>query len=153
MARTAGEIRAEVIARMKVAIGAGKSASAFIRESRTAGLAYRRTTMLADWRTVGDIEKKTGLLKYVRKDYVPSVELARAEGWKLSREYMFKVKVQTRIRPGAPVVERFVNIVNDTPMTPRQIETEVQKQWGKWYPERREEITAVIPETAIHRIS
>lgn len=152
MARSTGSIRAEVVLRMKSALTEGLSANAFIARMREAGTAYRRTTMLADWRTVGDIEKKTGLLRYVRKDRIPTVEIAQAVGWKLSREYMFKLKVQTRLAPGEPIVERFVNIVHDRAMTPREMESEVIKQWGRWYPERREEIIAVIPETAVRRL-
>ena len=152
MAKSVGVIRSEVILRMKGAIAAGKSASAFVREMRAADLGYRRTDMLADWRSVGNIEKKGGLIKYVRKDYKPSPDLYADVEWNLSREFMYKIKVQTRLRPGEPLTERFVNIVRDTPMTPRELETEVIKQWGAWYPERREEIEQVIPETAIRRV-
>jgi len=153
MADTTGSKRAAAILFMKSALARGESASRFITRMKTVGLSYRRTTMLADWRTVGSIEKKTGLLRYVRKDRLPSAELARAEGWKLSREYMFKVKVWTRLRPGEAPVARFVNIVNDRPMTPGEMEEQVREKWGTWYPEKREQITAVIPQTAIHRIS
>ena len=153
MAKTTGVIRSEVILRMKGAIKAGKSASAFIRDMRDRGLSYRRTDMLSDFRNVGNIEKKTGLLKYVRKDYLPTAAVATVRDWNLSREYLFNVRVKTRLAPGKPTEDRFVNIVSDRPMTPREIETEVQKSWGSWYPERREELVAVIPETAIRRAS
>jgi len=152
MARTTGEIRAEVIQRMAGAIAAGKTASKFMTEMQTAGLGYRRTTFLGDWRSVGNIAKKEGLIRYVRKDYQPSPELYAEVNWNLSREYMYKVRVQTRLRPDLPTEERFVNIVTDSPMTPRQLETEIQKMWGSWYPERREEIDQVIPETAVKRV-
>ena len=152
MARIAGTIRAEVIQRMTGAIAAGKSAGGFLREMQAAGLGYRRTTFLSDYRSVSNVKKKEGLIRYVRKDYQPSPELYAEVDWRVSREYMYKVRVQTRIKPGQPIEERFVNILSDQPMTPRELETEVQKMWGSWYPERREEIEQVIPETAIKRI-
>ncbi len=151
MARTPGSIRSEVILRMKGALSAGKSASSFLNDMKAAGLGYRRTTFLADWRSVGNIEAKTGLVRYVRKDRVPSPRLYAEVTWNLSREFMYKVKVQTRLAPGKPLEERFVNIVSDRPMTPGELETEISQQWGGWYPERREEIVAVIPETAVRR--
>jgi len=152
MVKSAGEIRAEVIQRMTGAIAAGKSASSFLREMQAAGLGYRRTTFLGDYRSVGNVKKKEGLVRYVRKDYTPSPALYAEVDWQTSREYMYKMKVQTRLKPGAPLEERFVNIVTDTPMTPRALESEVQKMWGSWYPERKEEIEQVIPETAIRRV-
>jgi len=152
MARTAGTIRSEVILRMKGAIEAGKTASAFLREMQAADLGYRRTDFLSDWRSVGEIGKKDGLLKYVRKTYQPSPELYAEVGWNVSREYMYKIRVETRIRPREPIESRFVNIVTDRPMTPGELELEVQRAWGTWYPERREQIERVIPETAIKRV-
>jgi len=153
MARSVGEIRAEVIQRMSGAIAAGKSASGFLREMQAADLGYRRTDFLGDWRSVGAIEKKEGLLRYVRKDYQPSPVLYAEVTWNISREYMYKLKVKTRLSPGEPIAERFVNIVTDNPMTPRQLETEVQGMWGGWYPEGREQVIEVIPETAVKRVT
>jgi len=108
--------------------------------------------MLADWRSSGNIEKKTGLIRYVRKGYTPSPATYADVSWNLSREYMTKVRIETRIRPGQPIETRFINITHDTPMTPDELDTEVRKQWGRWYPERREQLVAVIPETALHRV-
>lgn len=152
MARSTGSVRSEVIQRMKGALRAGQSASAFIRDMRERGLSYRRTTMLADWRSSGNIEKKTGLLRYVRKGYTPSPATYADVTWNLSREFMTKVRIESRVRPGAPSETRFINIVHDTPMTPAELESEVRKQWGRWYAERRDEMLTVIPETALHRV-
>lgn len=152
MARTPGSIRAEVIQRMVGALEVGKTASAFLREMRTAGLGYRRTTFLDDWRSVGNIEKKEGLIQFVRKDYQPSPALYAEVTWDLSREFMYKISVHTRLAPGEPLEKRFVNIVNDKPMTPGEIETRVREMWGAWYPERREILEEVIPETAFRRV-
>ncbi len=153
MAVVKGTARSSVIMRMSAALKAGKSASAFISDMRKAGLSYRRTTMLADWRSVGNIAEKTGLIKYVRKSYQPSPKLYAQVSWNLSREYMYKVAVQTRTKPGEPLETKFVNIVSDKPMTPREIETEVEKDWGSWYPERRDHLVSVMVETGLRRVS
>ena len=153
MAKIGGIARASVIPQIKRAITAGKSASSFIREMRDKGLSYRRTDMLADWRNVGNIEKKTGLLRYVRKDRIPSPSIIAAVNWKLSREFMYKVRVQSRLKPGEPLTERFVNIVNDKPMTPGEVERQIYLSWGGWYAESRDQVVAVIPELAVRRVS
>lgn len=153
MAKAGGIARAAVIPRMKSAIKSGLSASAFIKKMSEAGLSYRRTDMLADWRSVGNIEKKTGLLRYVRKDRVPSPGLYAGVTWKLSREFLYKLKVRSRLRPGEPIKEDFVNITTDRAMTPGEIESEVYLRWAGWYPEKREQIISVVPELAVRKIA
>lgn len=152
MAKPQGVQRAEVIQRIKGAIAEGLSASKFIAEMREEGLGYRRTDMLNDWRTVNNIKKKTGTLRNVRKDYFPSADIYAQVTWKTSREFMYKVRVETRISPDQPTESRFVNIISDKPMTPRELETEVEESWAGWYPDRSGEIDTVIPETAMQRV-
>jgi len=153
MAKAGGIARAAVIPRMKYAIKSGLSASAFIKKMSEAGLSYRRTDMLADWRSMGNIEKKTGLLRYVRKDRIPSPGLYAGVTWQLSKEFLYKLKVQSRVRPGEPITEQFVNITTDRAMTPGELEQEAYSRWAGWYPERREQIIAVVPELAVRKIA
>jgi len=152
MAIATGIKRASVIPRMKRALELGKSAGAFLREMQAAGLGYRRTTFLADWRNVGNIEEKEHLIQFVRKDYLPSPKFYAEVDWKMSREYLYKVRMETRIYPEKKWEKRWVNIVSDRPMTPGELETQITESWGGWYPERREDIRRIVPETAIRRI-
>lgn len=152
MAKEQGTERAEVIQRMRSAQQEGLSASAFIREMQEQGLGYRRTDMLSDWRSIGNLTKKEGVLRYVRKDYYPTQDVYADVTWKTSREFMYKVRVESRQAPGEPITSQHVNIVSDRPMTPRELETEVVSRWAGWYPERAEQVETVTPETAIHRV-
>jgi len=152
MAVPSGQIRAAAQLLIRAAAASKLSAAETIRQLKDKGLSYRRTDMLGDWRSASNVEAKTGLLKYVRKDYVPSARVIADVTWQTSREFMYKVRVETRLRPGEPLETKFVNIMADRPMTPRELETEVEKDWGGWYPERRENIEAVIPETAMRRV-
>ena len=128
------------------------SAAETIRRLKDKGLSYRRTDMLADFRSAGNVESKTGLLRYVRKDYVPSGRVLAEVSWKLSREYMYKVQMEVRESPGAQPIVRHINLMSDRPMTPREIETEIESTWGTWYPEKRDEIVGITPITAVRRI-
>jgi len=152
MALSTGTKRSAVILQMADAITAGKSAGAFLKEMQAKGLGYRRTTFLADWRSEGNIEKKTGLLKYVRKDYLPSPALYADVSYKLSREYFYKIKVHSRLRPGEPIETRFANIVNDRPMTPGELETEVRGLWVGMYRGVREMVVKIEPVLAMKRV-
>lgn len=143
--------RATVIAKMRKAARAGQSASTFIREARSEGLSYRRTTMLADWRSVNDVEKKDGAFRFVRKDRFPAVKSMAEVEWKLSQEYMFKVKVQSRTSPGEKPTERFVNIMSDVPLTPQQVEAQVTERWGEWELYAKEEMVGLQVWTAVHK--
>lgn len=152
MAKPRGVQRAEVIQRIKGAITKGLSASKFIVKMQEAGLGYRRSDMLTDWRSVGNIEKKTGTLRNVRKNYYPSASIYADVSWKTSKEYMYKVRVESRITPDKPIESRFVNITSDKPMTPGELESEIIRSWAGWYPDKAGEIDTVTPETAIHRV-
>jgi len=135
--------RATVIAKMRGALRVGMSASAFISEMKEAGLSYRRTDMLADWREVGQIEKKEGLARFVRKGYIPTERTAELEVFAVSAEYLYKIKAESRLRPDEPVTTRFVNILSDVPMSVEMIEAEVERKWGEWERYSAEELVGL----------
>lgn len=145
-------VRAETIARMRKAFRTGLSASRFITDMRSIGLSYRRSDMLSDWRSVNQLEAKEGLVRFVRKDRYPTEKTLAAVSWETSKEYMYKVKVQSVIRIGEPITERFVNIMSDVPMTPEMIEAEVLEQWQDWERYKAETITQLQTWSAVRRV-
>ena len=145
--------RSETIARMRKAFRQGITASRFIRDQREAGRpTYRRTTMLSDWRSINELEVKEGLIRYVRKDRYPTEKTLAAVEWELSKEYMYKVKVQSVIQAGQPVTERFVNIMSDIPLTPDMIEEQVREEWAEWEKYAKEEIVGLTTWSAVHKV-
>lgn len=147
-----GVVRAEVVAKMRVAIRRGVSASRFIADMRAVGLAYKRADMRADWGSVTELEAKEGAFRFVRKDRYPTERSLAAVTWETSKEYMYKVKVQSVIRAGEPITERFVNIMSDVPMTPAMVEAEVEERWGEWEKYEAELITRVQVWTAVRKV-
>lgn len=145
--------RAIVIRKMGGAFKEGMSFNTFYNEMKEVGLSYRRTDMLGDWRSVGEIRVKEDLFKYVRKDYYPTEKSIAQVSFALSREYMYKVKVESRLRPDMPLTERFVNIMTDSPMTPRMVEQMVTEKWREWEKYMTEQIEAITPYTALHRVT
>jgi len=146
-------VRAEVIALMRGAFRRGQSANSFITDMSAKNLSYRRTDMLADWRSVNELEVKEGLMKYVRKDYYPTEKTIAAVEWSLSQEYMYKVKVESRLRAGEPLSERFVNIMSDIPLTPGQVEQAVVEKWAEWEDYTAEALENLSVWTAVKRVS
>lgn len=146
-----GVKRAAVIGLMRGAFRRGQSAGSFIRAMRAKGLTYRRTDMLSDWRSVNELERKAGAMRFVRRDYYPTEKAMAEVEWSLSQEYMYKVKVESRLRPGEPVTERFVNIMSDTPLTPSMVEQTVTEKWSDWEDYTAESIEKMVVWTAVHR--
>jgi len=107
--------------------------------------------MLSDWRSVNQLETKKGLMRFVRKDRYPSKMAIAEVDWMLSKEYMYKVKVQSRLRPDEPITERFVNLMSDEPLTGAMIEQGVIEKWAEWEDYTAEAIEKIIPFTAVHR--
>jgi len=144
--------RAAVIGLMRGAFRRGQSASAFLRDMKAKGLSYRRTDMLSDWRSVNELERKAGAMRAVRRDYFPSNKAMAQVEWDMSQEYMFKVKVQSRLSPGEPIQERFVNILSDRPMTPEMVEQAVTEKWAEWEDYTAEAIEKMVVWTAVHKV-
>lgn len=144
-------VRSEAIAFMRKAFRTGQSVSSFREDMRRKGLSYRWTTMLSDWRSVNQLEAKKGLMRFIRKDRYPAKPSIAEVDWMLSKEYMYKVKVQSRLRPDEPITERFVNLMSDVPLTGAQIEQGVIEKWAEWEDYTAEAIEKIIPFTAVHR--
>lgn len=152
MAKPKGKERAEVVQRIKSAIEKGQSASSFITDMRKAGLAYRRTDMLADWRTQGDYTKKEGLLRFVRKDRYPTTEIVRAEAWRMDKEFMFQVRLHIQRRPGEPLESQIVNITSDRPLTIGEMEQAALALDSEKYAVGEERIVGATAETGIRKV-
>ena len=144
--------RATVIGFMRGAFRRGQSVSSFIADMRVKGLTYRRTDMLADWRSVNELERKEGVFRFVRKDYYPTKTVIAEVEWKLSQEYMYKVKVESRLRPEVPMTERLVNIMSDVPMTPAMVEQALIEKWAEWEEYTAEAIEKVTVWSAVHKV-
>jgi len=146
-----GQKRAEVILRAKQAFQQGMSASSFISEMKEQGLSYRRTDMLADFRSVNELERKADAFRFVRKDYYPTERSMAQVEWSLEKEFMYKLKVQSQTEPGGEITERFVNITSDSPLTPQQVEEQAEEMIKRQSPKKQKEVIGITGWTALHR--
>lgn len=128
------------------AFASGISVGAFIRQLQGTTGGYRRTTMLSDWRTVTGIEAKKDVLKYIRKDRLPSAASMADVEWGYDKEYVYKANTWSRIHPDEPLTERMVTFQSDTNLTPAQVEEQIAMKWSEWeryIPEKVERIQVV----------
>jgi len=107
--------------------------------------------MLADWRSVNELERKQGAMRSVRRDRFPTAKAIAQVDWDMSDEFMYKVKVQSRKFPGEPMTERFVNIMSDKPMTPGMVEQAVTEKWAEWEDYTAEALEKITVWSAVHK--
>lgn len=140
------------IAKMRVAIAEGLSHAGFVRRLRQEGITpLRKTVSLGFWRSEQNLEAKKDLMKYVRKDYYPAEKAIAQVTYEMSAEFLYKVRVTKRAAPDEPLTERFVNIMSDSPMTPRMIEQAVVEKWREWEKYRAELIEEITPFMAVRK--
>ncbi len=144
--------RAIVIAKMRKAFRIGQSASSFLTDMKSQGLSYRRTDMFADWRSVNEIESKKELLQYVRKDRLPSPRVLAKVTWDIKSEYMYVLKVKSRLAPDEPITERKINIMQDNPLTPAEIEQLGWEMISEQSPKEIAKVVSITPWSAVQRI-
>jgi len=143
------DTRSKVLVLMRAAIRKKQSRTSFLRDMKTQGLTYPQKIMVADWLSISEFVAKDGVLRHVRRDAYPRAKSIVTTDWAISGEYMYKVKVTSRLRPDEPITERFVNIVSDSPMTPRMVEQAVVTKWAEWEDYTAETLEEVTPWTAI----
>ena len=129
----------------------GLNRTGWIKELRAKGLGYRKTVMLADWRSITGEEIKKDRLKYVRKDRYPTSKDYVAAEWPWKEEWAYKMKVRTVVRPDEPVQERFVIIESNKPLTPAEMEAQTWSRWGEWEKYAPERLKEVLPYIAYRR--
>lgn len=144
------DTRSKVIALMRVAIRAGKSRTAFLRDMKTKGFMYTQRIMKSDWAGISELIAKDGALIHVRRDSYPASKTLVETDWDINGEYMYKVKVTSRLSPTDKLTERFVNIVTDSPMTPAMVEQAIVEKWSDYEDYSAETIETITPWTAIH---
>lgn len=144
--------RPEAILRIPEAIARGLTVEGFIRELKSAGTSYRRTLMLGDWRSAAGIEAKKDLIKYVRKDRIPSMRVIPDVTYDISREYMYKVQVWLQTKAGEPLKDKFVNIMSDVALTPTEVEQTYYKRYYKEHTIPPIELVKLQIVAAFHKI-
>lgn len=144
--------RAEVVARMRRAIKRGVSGHRFISDMKAKGLSYRRTDMLGDWRSAKNVAKVEGALRYVRKGSYPTQKIIATTTYRLSKEFMYVVKIKNRLKPDEPVLEHNINIQTDVPLTPAMIERRVIEERAKEEKYFGEILLETRPWTVIRRV-
>jgi len=106
---------------LKSAVTRGLSSSETIKSLRQAGLGYRRTDMLADYREWAQVPQKANVIRYVRRDYLPSRAMYVETFGKQRAAYRYQVTGNIYNPVAKDTVKFTTNVVSDFQMTPQQV--------------------------------
>jgi len=107
---------------MKSAIRRGLSANKTLKLLRDAGLGYRRTIFLADFRSYLDIPAKTNLLRYVPRLYRPSKKLFTEPNVLQRHRYKYTVEIKVFKPKTGTSFTMHTNVVSDDALSRGEVE-------------------------------
>lgn len=141
---TRGQKRSAAELHARKAFRSGQTAATWIKDMKRAGFSYRRTDMLSNWRDINNLERTKNALQFVRRDYYPSAKTMAFVSRKLSHEFMYVLKVQSRLEPGQPITERNINIMSDALLTRGEAEELGWEMIGEQSPEKQKLVERII---------
>jgi len=144
--------RPAAILKMPEAMARGLTVEGFIRELRNTIGTYRRQLMLADWRSVNNIEARKDVVKYTRKDRMPSMRVVADVEWDMSKEFMYKLSVKSMAGPGQPMEEKFVNVMHDKLLPRGQVEALAREMMAAQSPKEMQAVQRVELVGIYHRV-
>ena len=92
------------------------------------------------------------MFKYVRKGYLPTAAVIAQVDWDLKHDFMYKVKIASRTGVGEPLTERFVNIMQDRPRTPGEIEALTWEMIQAQSPKLQAQVVSITPWTVLQKV-
>jgi len=144
--------RPAAILEMPGAMARGLTVEGFIKELRNTIGTYRRQLMLADWRSVNNIEARKDVVKYTRKDRMPSMRVVADVEWDMSKEFMYKLSVKSMAGPGQPMEEKFVNVMHDKLLPRGQVEALAREMMAAQSPKEMQAVQRVELVGIYHRV-
>lgn len=140
---------AQVFIRSSVRLG--MTAADTIRALETAGLTYRRTQMLADFREWAQVPAKADVIRYVRHDYRPSTGLYVETTGKQLRAFRYQVGVDIYNPETGDRLHMVTNVTSERQMTVGEVMDEALEPVKRSTEAYKSEITGYHLEAAFHR--
>ena len=149
---TFGGIRGLSQAFIRRGVKLGLSSTATINTLRKAGLTYRRKDMLGDFREWAQVPKKANVIKYVRRDYLPSKDMYVSTYGKQRAAFRYQV-TGTIYNPETHERLPFTtNVVSEFQMTPNQVYDEALEPIKASTEAYKSDIENYVMEAAFYKV-
>ena len=121
---------------MPRALAEGLSVNRFIGIIKeTYGKAYRRTTLLKDWREMAGLPEKEERLKYVRKEYRPDPASITPTLGAQQRKYVYTFQVTGMDTITGQEITQTMSVASDTLLTRAEAEEQALENYDWYTPE------------------
>jgi len=146
-----GGVRGLAQSFIRSSVTRGLTSAATIRTLTTAGLTYRRTEMLADFREWAQVPAKADAIKAVRHDYRPSRRLFIETTGKQLRAFRYQVGVDIYNPETGERLHMVTNITSERSMTVGEVLEEGLEPIKRSTEAYKSEITGYHLEAGFHR--
>lgn len=114
---------------MYKALDTAYSFNAFYRSAVEKGLSYRRSEMLADWRSIASELTNRAALRSLREGDIPEHTVVGVSPFRYTEPFIYKARVEYQVSVGAPVLEQFVTVLSSKALTMGGAVGQVMEKW------------------------
>lgn len=114
---------------MYKALDAAYSFNAFYRSASEKGISYRRSDMLADWRSIQSELSNRAALRSLSAGDIPEHTRVGASPFKYTEPFIYKARVEYKVSAEAPLTEQFVTVLSSKALTMGGAVGQVMEKW------------------------
>ena len=114
---------------MYTALDAAHTFNAFYRSAREKGISYRRSDMLADWRSIQSELANRAALRSLRAGDIPEHTRVGASPFRYTEPFIYKARVEYQVSAEAPVTQQFVTVLSPKALTIGGAVGQVLEKW------------------------
>ena len=136
------------------ALKQGSSFASFYKSAREHGFAtYRRADMLSDWSDVRSEVQNVTRYKSLAAGEIPPVTEIGSLKFTQPHKYYYRLRTEAETVRGGPLVERFVTVASEKPLTLSEITSQVSRKWPGYEYGKAERLKKMELVAALHRAS
>lgn len=114
---------------MYKALDAAYSFNAFYRSAQEKGISYRRSDMLADWKSIQSELTNRAALRSLSAGDIPEHTRVGATPFRYTEPFIYKARVEYQVSAEAPITEQFVTVLSAKALTIGGAVGQVLEKW------------------------
>lgn len=125
------------------ALDAAYSFNAFYRSAQEKGISYRRSDMLADWKSIQSELSNRAALRSLSAGDIPEHTRVGVSPFKYTEPFIYKARVEYQVSAEAQLTEQFVTVLSSKALTMGGAVGQVLEKWPGFSYGRAERIHTV----------